>query len=150
MGITSATRGTKHLKSTTMECLRKMRQKSENRMSIIVEAGALAIVSNVEHLSLTSKYDISSIKPLHNGEGKEGFIEEKPHSLEKTMIPSSVNTNIQRKKEECDGKMAMALICGIFFFMVLLLNIFCLWHDYDIFKEENDRYFDENGRCIPE
>jgi len=47
-----------------MECLRKGEEKSENRRSIIVEAGALAVAANVEHLSLTSKNNIASIEQV--------------------------------------------------------------------------------------
>jgi len=67
-----------------MECLRKVEAKSKNRMSrmsVIVEAGALAIVPNVKHHSLTSKDDIT-------------FIEEEPPCPVPKMR-SPVNTNIQ-------------------------------------------------------
>jgi len=69
-----------------MECLRKAGEKSENGMSVIVEVGALAIVTNVSPLSPTSKYDIPSL----NNEEPECF-------LAVPKMQSPVRTNIQHK-----------------------------------------------------
>jgi len=76
-----------------MEFLRKAGEKSEDRMSVIVEAGALALVSNVSPLSPTSNNDNASTEPSH----KKGFIEEPRCSLPVPKMSSHVNTNIQHK-----------------------------------------------------
>jgi len=77
-----------------MEYLRKVGGKSENRKSVIVEAGALAVAANVKHLSLTSKYDIPSPNNVSSycQEGKGLLIEPMPSPPKR---PSHGNTRFQ-------------------------------------------------------
>jgi len=77
-----------------MEFLRKVEAESEDRMSVIVEAGALAIVSNVEPVPI-SKYDIPSNNESSHCEAGEGLsIIPLPPS---PKMPSRGNTNNQLK-----------------------------------------------------
>jgi len=72
-------------------------KESNNGMPSIVEAGALAVATTVEHHSLTSKCDITSPnnESFHYEEGEKSLIEPMPLFPQIPKRPSSGNTNIQ-------------------------------------------------------
>jgi len=101
-----------------MECTRKEEEKPKKRMPGIVEAGALAIVSNVEHVP-TSKYDIPSPsnESFHYEEGNSGLIEPMPPSPNILKMPSAGNTSIKSK----------LIIPSVSLFLFATITMFVMW-----------------------